>query len=129
MNPTDVNIQKKGAKPWIWLLNYSGKQTLDYYAFVFSLSFNWKNDIAVKFLRTSFYSIHNILANDRDRASVLWSKVMEYGDTLPDCEDWDNCKKLRKGLVKNLKSRGFDKSVLKNLTPNKELNESIEKFW
>lgn len=129
VNPTDVNIQKKGAKPWIWLLNYSGKQTLDYYAFVFSLSFNWKNDIAVKFLRTSFYSIHNILANDRDRASVLWSKVMEYGDTLPDCEDWDNCKKLRKGLVKNLKSRGFDKSVLKNLTPNKELNESIEKFW
>lgn len=24
---------------------------------------------------------------------------------------------------------GYDKSVLKNLTPNKKLNENIEKFW
>lgn len=39
------------------------------------------------------------------------------------------CKMLRNGLVRNLKTRGFEKSILKHLTPNEKLNRSIGKLW
>ena len=129
VNPNDAYIQKRGAEPWLWIFGYSGEKTLDFYAFVFSLSFNWNNETALNMLRLSFYPIHDILANNRSLASTLWSKVMKYADELPIYEDWDKCKKLRKGLVRYIKLCGYEKSILKQFTPSEKLNKSLLSLW
>lgn len=127
--PTSVVVKRKGSKIWNWLANNKHGISLDYYAFVFTLSFNWTDDIALKLLKCSFYPIHQILAEDRVHAPILWLKVMKFADELPIEEDWDNCKKLRKGLVRYLKSCGYKKTLLSDFTPDVGLNDRLVKFW
>lgn len=127
--PINPQVKDGGSKIWKWLLSNKQGISLDYYAFVFTLSFNWTDDIALNLLRYSFYPIHQILAEDRLQAPILWQKVMKFADELPIEEDWDNCKKLRKGVVRYLKSCNFEKSLLANFTPDKNLNKSMLNLW
>ena len=129
VNPNDVSIQKHGTKSWAWLVGYKGKKSLAFYAFVFSLSFNWTNSNALELLKLSFYPIHEILRYDIVKAPILWKMVMRYADELPIKESWDNCKKLRKGIVRYLKKCGYKKFVLENFTPDGQVNKWLCELW
>ena len=129
INPNDTVIQKQGIEPWRWIEHYSGSKTLGFDTFVFFLSFNWVNDEALKMLKISFYSLHEVLALGNEQAFLLLDKIRKYTDELPISENWDNCKKLRKGVVKYLKRNGYKKSVLENFTPDKQVNEWLQKLW
>lgn len=129
INPNDVVIQKQGIEPWRWIDHYSGSETLGFDTFVFFLSFNWVNDEALKMLKISFYSLHEVLALGNEQAFLLLGKLRKYTDELPISESWDNCKKLRKGIVRYLKESGYKKSVLENFTPDRKVNEWLQKLW
>lgn len=44
-------------------------------------------------------------------------------------DEWDNCKKMRKTVIKRLKRSGAEKSVLNHFTPDNELNELLMRMW
>lgn len=129
VNPNDAVVQNHGTKSWIWINNYTGDKTLDFEIFVFYLSFNWVNDDALNLLKLSFYSIHEILAHNKSQASLLLDKIKKYTEELPISENWDNCKKLRKGIVKYLKKCGYNKTVLENFTPDTKVNKWLRSLW
>lgn len=44
-------------------------------------------------------------------------------------DEWDNCKKMRKTVVKRLKRAGAYERVLDNYTPDGELIAELKRMW
>lgn len=55
--------------------------------------------------------------------------LSSYLEELPPWQWWDNCKKLRKGLVKTMKKKGYNRQDLKYFTPSEDLNKMLLKLW
>ena len=123
--PSSGIVQQSGSKVWLKLLDSdNGKMGLNYYIFLFILSFNWKDETSLKCLRISFYHLHEALRYSF-LSNSMWMQLIPYTKELPFWQDWDKCKKLRKGVVRYLKKSGFHKTVLNNFTPDIELNKKL----
>ena len=122
-------IRSAGSHPWRLFVKYDdGKQGIDFYLFIFVLSFNWKDELSLEMLRRSFYKIHTSLSRDELSQKQI-NRIKQYMAELPIWQLWDNCKKLRKGVVIFLKATGYDKNVLNDFTPSKKINEELIKMW
>lgn len=99
---------------------------VDYYLFLFKASYNWHDNNALKFLKQSFYHLHRELARGNDH---LWSQLENYGASVFFLQDWDKCKKLRKGVSLYLKSSGYPKSVVGDFTPDNDINGQMLSYW
>ena len=82
----------------------------------------------MQFIKRSFYPLHKALATDQ-LPTHLWDKIEPYTAKLRFFNEWDKCKKLRKGIVKYFKLSGYQKSVLSEFTPDKELNDTLKNIW
>ena len=99
------------------------------YAYLFALSFNWSTDgDALELMRVAFYPLHTLQAN-KQLGYSNWSHIAPYMESVMIWDEWDNCKKMRKTVVKRLKRAGADASVLDNYTPNNELNAELKRMW
>lgn len=117
------------SKDWYNLIDKGrGFKTFETNVFFFRLSFDWQDEYAIKILGKSFYKLHESIANNEVTDSQL-SIISQYFDKLPFWQDWDKCKKLRKGIIKYLKSIGKSQDVLHSFTPSKRLNKLLKKEW
>ena len=129
IRPFSNDVRQSRSEIWLKLLDAdNSRMSTEYYMFLFVLSFNWIDENSINYLRVSFYHLHDKLRysslNNR-----MWERLIPYTSELPFWQDWDKCKKLRKGIIKYLKSCGYPKSVLKDFTPDMDLNKELKKYW
>ena len=123
-------VAYRGPIVWIPLVEVlSHNITADIYAFAFSLSFNWPNNsVSLELMRKSFYYLH-----EAQSEGVLdlnsWTRISSYLEPLCFWENWDECKKIRKAVIKRLKRANADISVLAHYTPDNALNEQLRNMW
>lgn len=130
VNEWSQEVIEGGAKIWRPFLHLQFHQLRpEVYTFLFALSFNWSSDRdAIELMQMSFYPLH-ILAANNNLGYGNWGRISRYMESVMFWDEWDNCKKLRKTVVKRLKRAGLDKSVLAHFTPDGELNEQMMKMW
>lgn len=129
VSPTSHDVKSGGSQPWFNML--SAIQELDeerLYVFLYQLSFNWTDRNASVMLKISFWKLYNLCANDRFSNANI-NTLASYFAVLPPWQWWDNCKKMRKGLVKAMKQVGYHRSDIKNFTPSEDLNKTLLKIW
>ncbi len=127
--PQGYTTRSAGSNPWRLFVKFDdGRQDIDFYIFMFVLSFNWKDELSLEMLRHSFYKLHVSLSRD-ELSQMQMNRIRQYMAELPVWQLWDNCKKLRKGVVFFLKKVGYDKNILNDFTPSKKLNEGLVKIW
>jgi hypothetical protein len=103
------------------------KDSIQYFVFMYRLSFHWQDKEALIYLRQAFYPIHALLAQDKLDYN-LWYRVEPYTEHLF-FAFWDRCKKMRKMVIKRLKDAGYSKSEVANYTPDAQTNEWLLKEW
>lgn len=126
--PTNRIIKDYGSNIWIALFSCNKYEELPYFAFLFVLGHNWNDEIGLELIKRSFNSLHQVLAADSLPES-LWKMIEPYTEKLRWYNEWDKCKKLRKGIVRYLKSSGYNIDVLYDLTPDKKLNAALDRIW
>lgn len=129
VSPTSQVVKSGGSLPWFRML--STIKELDeekLYVFLYQLSFNWTDSNALVMLKESFWKLYNLCANNRFCNANI-NTLSPYLAVLPPWQWWDNCKKMRKGLVKAMKQVGYHRSDIKNFTPSEDLNKTLLKIW
>lgn len=125
----NVVTKNKGSRIWKPLHNVlSEKDPIQFYIYLYRLSFNWQDKEALVYLRKAFYPIHELLVQDKLEYN-LWYRIEPYTEHLFFLQNLDKCKKLRKMVVRRLKEAGCSKLALMNYTPDKQTNEWLLKEW
>lgn len=136
---TDYLVASFNANSWlvksmgscVWEAFYKSSnifKSLRNYIFMFALASNWKDNLSLAMLQLSFVKIHNSLAKNSVNENE-WHALSPYLASLPFWQNWDNCKKLRVGVVETLISLGYSKDVLYGFTSSRNLNALLVKIW
>lgn len=122
-------VKNRGSKIWMPLYKLlCCKDPIQYFVFLYRLSFHWQDKEALAYMRKAFYPIHQQLAKDKLDYS-LWYKVEPYTEQLFFIFNWDKCKKVRKMVIRRLKEAGRPKSDVANYTPDTQTNEWLLSEW
>lgn len=122
-------VKNKGSMIWKPLSNLlNNNDPVQYFVYLYRLSFNWSDAEALSYMRKAFYPIHQQLSQDK-LGYEQWFRVEPYTEQLFFFQEWDKCKKLRKAVIKRLKYSGADKSVLREYTPDMITNEYLMNEW
>lgn len=122
-------IKKKGSKIWRPFANeLKEKDPIQYFVFLYILSFNWQDTDALTYLKKAFYPIHKLLLEDKLDYN-LWYRVEPYTEHRFIISFWDKCKKMRKMVIRRLKEAGYTRSVVANYTPDAQTNEWLLNEW
>lgn len=123
------NIVKDSASALWRKIIYKSSMSLDYYIFIFVLSFNWFKDAdAIEYMKYAFMPIYKSVITSQITLRQ-WKKLENLMEPLKIWQDWDKGKKMRKTLAKRLKEAGLPKSYVSEFTPDDELNHEILKYW
>lgn len=130
VNERSNAVVSKGAKIWKPFLGLQFHNlNAKVYAYLFALSFNWPLDgDALELMRMAFYPLYTLQAN-KQLGYSNWSHIAPFMESVMFWDEWDNCKKMRKTIVKRLKRAGADIRVLDNYTPDAELNAELKRIW
>ena len=124
-----VMTKNRGSRIWMPFHNVlTEKYPIQFYIYLYRLSFNWQDKEALMFLRKAFYPIHELLAHDKLEYS-FWYRIEPYTEHLFFIQNWDRCKKMRKMVIRRLKDAGFSKSVLADYTTDALTNERLIEEW
>ena len=104
------------------------KDPIQFYIYLYRLSFNWNDQDALAYMRKAFYPIHQLLLQEKLEYN-LWYSVEPYTEHLFFLQNWDKCKKMRKMVIRRLKEAGCSKSVVVNYTPDAQTNDWLLKEW
>ena len=128
--PLSSKVKNGGSQIWKAFYGINDvKLPLEYYVYLFILSYNWKNDrIAFKYHLKAFYILHSAIADNR-LSDYLLTNVEKFTKPLIFWNEWDKFKKLRNGLVDRMIECGYSEEILYKLTPDKELNEKLIKAY
>ncbi len=122
-------IKNKGSKIWRPFANeLKEKDPIQFFVFLYILSFNWQDTDALTYLRKSFYPIHKLLLEDKLDYN-LWYRVEPYTEHRFLIPFWDKCKKMRKMVIRRLKEAGYQKSMVANYTPDAHTNKWLMEEW
>ena len=129
IDETSSLVQNRGSKIWRpFSYVLTENDPIQYYVFLYILSFNWQDRDALSYLQKAFYPIHVQLSQDRLDYS-LWYKVEPYTEHRFIISFWDRCKKMRKMVIRRLKDAGYSKSEVLNYTPDAQINEWLTNEW
>lgn len=121
-------VKNRGSKIWMPFANVlNERDPIQYYVFLYILSFNWQDRDALSYLRKAFYPIHTLLAQDKLDYSQ-WYKIEPYTEHLF-FTFWDKCKKVRKMVIRRLKDAGYLKTAVANYTPDAIVNKWLINEW
>lgn len=120
----------RNTSPSLWhKIICNSSMPLDYYIFLFVLSYNWYKDAeAISYLKLAFMPIYRAVLNNT-LTSSQWRKIEYLMEPLKIWQDWDKGKKMRKTLGKRIKEAGLPKSFVSSFTPDDKLNHEILKYW
>lgn len=128
ITPNDKVVQDAGSDIWNVLCQCNRYESLSYYTFMYILGHNWTDINGLKFIKRSFYQLHKALAAEQ-LSERLWVLIEPYTAKLRFFNEWDKCKKLRKGAIRYLKISGYKKTDLFYFTPDTDLNDVLLNIW
>ena len=128
ITPNDKVVQDAGSDIWNVLCQCNRSESLSYYTFMYILGHNWTDINGLKFIKRSFYQLHKALAAEQ-LSERLWVLIEPYTAKLRFFNEWDKCKKLRKGVIRYLKISGYKKTDLFYFTPDTDLNDVLLNIW
>lgn len=124
-----TSVKKYGSRVWLPFVNsLTESSSIQFYIFLYRLSFDWEDEISFSFMQKAFYPIHELLRQDKLEYN-LWYQIEPYTERLFFLQNWDKCKKLRKMIVKRLQEAGYPKSSVANYTIDEMTNEWLLKDW
>lgn len=122
-------VKKRGSKIWLPFYNaINENDPIQFFIYLYRLSFNWQDKEALMYLRKAFYPLHELLAQEKLEYS-FWYRIEPYTEHLFFLQNWDKCKRMRKMVIRRLKEAGFSKSEVNDYTPNNQVNEWLIKEW
>lgn len=128
IDETSPFVKNRGSKMWKPFSNVlSQNDPIQFFVFLYILSFNWQDKDALSYLRQAFYPIHFLLAQDKLDYN-LWYRIEPYTEHKF-LAFWDKCKRMRKMVIKRLKEAGSPKSVVANYTPDTQTNKWLMEEW
>lgn len=127
-SPISQQVKQSRSSDWVIFAKSKGLSFNEYFIFLFQLSHNWTDELALNFLKKSFYTIHTLLACEKLTDSQK-SNLVPYFAKVSIWHEWDLCKKLRKGLVKYIHDNKINPSILYKFTPDEKLNEALIRIW
>ena len=131
MNSIDEDgplVKNRGSKIWMPFANVLNENDpIQYYVFLYILSFNWQDRDALSYLHKAFYPIHTLLAQDKLDYS-LWYRIEPYTEHLF-LTFWDKCKKMRKMVIRRLKDAGYSQIVAEHYTLDDQVNKWLIDEW
>lgn len=129
IEPSSDVVKKYNNNIWrAFIKADNGNMSQEYYAFLYTLLFNRYDDTSNILIEHSYPHIYYYLETN-SLSYELWKKIEVYTAKLSKIKEWDKCKKLRKGLVKYLKSNKCDKQYIINLNIEDKLKNDILKYW
>lgn len=128
IDPKDSKISETNSSSWQIICDSIDCNSQSDCIFLFVLSFNWKDDNSLQFLKKAFYPIYKWLQLSKLEWQY-WLIVEHYSESLLPWQEWDKCKKLRKGLVRYLRETGYSQDILVSFTPEKVINDELCKLW
>lgn len=130
VNERSESVVLMGAEVWHPFLSLQFHNLhSNVYAYLFALSFNWPLNVeALELMRMAFYPLHTLQAR-KQLGYNDWAHIAPYMESVMIWDEWDNCKKMRKTVIKRLKRSGAEESVLNHFTPDNELNELLMRMW
>ena len=121
-------VKNRGSKIWKSFSDVLNENDpVQFFVFLYILSFNWQDKDALSYLRQAFYPIHSVLAQDKLDYN-LWYRIEPYTEHLF-FSFWDKCKRMRKMVIKRLKDAGCSKSEVTTYTPDVQINEWLVDEW
>lgn len=128
LDPKSKILKDSSSALWRKII-YESSMPLDYYIFIFVLSFNWYKDAdAIEYMKYAFMPIYKAVITSQITLRQ-WKKLENLMEPLKIWQDWDKGKKMRKTLAKRLKVAGMPKSYVSDFTSDDELNHEILKYW
>lgn len=127
-SPITQQVKQTNSRDWEVFAKSNALSFNEFHIFLFQLSHNWSDELALSFLKKSFYAIHTLLANEKLTDSQK-SYLVPYFAKVSIWHEWDTCKKLRKGLVKYIHDKNISPSILCKFTPEENLNEMLVRIW
>lgn len=128
LDPKSKILKDSSSALWRKII-YESSMPLDYYIFIFVLSFNWYKDAdAIEYMKYAFMPIYKAVITSQITLRQ-WKKLENLMEPLKIWQDWDKGKKMRKTLAKRLKVAGMPKSYVSEFTSDDELNHEILKYW
>lgn len=125
----NIVTKNKGSRIWMPLHNVlNEKDPIQFYIYLYRLSFNWNDQDALAYMRKAFYPIHQLLLQEKLEYN-LWYNIEPYTEHLFFLQNWDKCKRMRKMVIRRLKEAGFTKSTVNNYTPDDKVNDWLLKEW
>lgn len=125
----NVVTKNKGSRIWMPFHNVlNEKDPIQFYIYLYRLSFNWNDQDALAYMRKAFYPIHQLLLEEKLEYN-LWYSIEPYTEHLFFLQNWDKCKRMRKMVIRRLKEAGFTKSTVNNYTPDDKVNDWLLKEW
>lgn len=129
INPEAFNLRNYKVSMWNCMIPKSYKPSyIEYYIFMYRLALTYGEPDSIRFIHASFDTIHYVLSKN-ELSPKLWNKIKKFTAKTNVLQEWDKCKKLRKGLAKYLKRMGFDKNIAYEVTDYPELAKDIIKEW
>lgn len=128
--PNDSILILYGSKLWHPVCaNDDGQMSLDYYSYLYILSFNLnEDDTALNLLKHSFFNLYKA-AEKNKMPNTVWAALYPYVDKSPKIFSWDKCKMMRKSVARRLAKSHATKQWIERFTPDKELNKYFLKVW
>lgn len=127
-SPITQQVKLTNSSDWEVFAKSKALSFNEYYIFLFQLSHNWSDELALSFLKKSFYAIHTLLAKEK-LTDIQKSNLIPYYASVSIWHEWDQCRKLRKGLIRYLRAININPSILMNFTPDSKLNELLIQTW
>ena len=128
LDPKNPGVSETDSSSWQIIYDSIDIDNRSDCVYLFILSFNWKDNNSLRYLKKAYYPIYKSLQNSELEWS-LWDRIVEYTERLFPWQEWDKCKKLRKGIVKYLREAGYPKDILTSFTPDSEMNEELMRIW
>lgn len=130
----DINFNDRKIKltdDIFWMNVMHGKtmpSSRDYSYFYVVAHMIDRGEHTLDIIKPTFYYLHLKLSQNKDVELIL-STVEPYLYKVIFWKDWDNCLKLRKGLVIWLKNSHYPRCVLKKFTSDSKINKELIKLW
>lgn len=128
VSPNATGVKSTSSLDWKAYANSSYDYDDKYYTFLFLLSYNWNDANALSYLKKAFYPLHQFAAKNT-LGWASWNKIQPYTGNVMPWQEWDKCKKLRKGVVAHLKSINVSKNYIESFTPDQKLNKALLKLF
>lgn len=130
LNPNSYHVRIFGEYVWYNFSQLEGIpiNSLDVYIFCFKLGHNWNSELALQYIKNSFYFLHENLKDSRYN-ELIWLSLGDFCSDVAGVFIWDRCGILRKKVINYFIENNIPIDYLNNFTPSEKLNKSLKRLY